>query len=117
MKTALTIASALRLLVTAAPVAAQHAHSSSMAGMKSMGAAQNEMMQAMHRMDDAMMKGVMDPDPGQAWMKSMAAHHQGAIDMSVIIQKHSKDSKVLAEARKTEAENRKALAELRANMR
>lgn len=117
MNPTLKIASALALMVTAAPLAAQHAHSGAMPGMQNMGPAQNEMMQAMHRMDDAMMKGVMDPDPGKAWMKSMAAHHQGAIDMSVIIQKHSKDPKVLAEARKTEAENRKSLAALRAKMR
>ena len=117
MKSSLTIAGVLALLVAAAPVAAHPAHSSSMPGMHNMGPAQNEMMQAMHRMDDAMMKGMMDPDPGKAWMKSMAAHHQGAIDMSVIIQKHSKDRQVLMEARTTEAENRKALAELRAKMR
>lgn len=74
-------------------------------------------MDAMHRVDDAMMKGMMDQDPGRAWMKSMAAHHQGAIDMSVIVQRHSRDRQVLMEARKTEAENRKSLRELKAKMR
>ena len=85
--------------------------------MENMGPAQKEMMDAMHRMDDAMMKGMMDSNPGRAWMKSMAAHHQGAIDMSVIIQRHSRDRQVLMEARKTEAENRRSLRELRAKMR
>ena len=118
MTSSLSIAAAALIMGLASPLAAQHSHSGSMAGaMKNMGPAQNEMMQAMHRMDDAMMKGMMDPDPGKAWMKSMAAHHQGAIDMSEIIQRHSKDRQVLMEARKTEAENRKSLAQLRAKMR
>ena len=117
MKPTHSIAAAVLILGLASPLAAQHSHSGSMASaMKDMGPAQTEMMQAMHRMDDAMMKGMMDPDPGKAWMKSMAAHHQGAIDMSQIIQRHSKDGQVLMEARKTEAENRKSLSELRAKM-
>lgn len=117
MNSTLKTAAGLALMVVGVPGAAHPGHSSAMPGMEKTGPAQNEMMQAMHRMDDAMMKGVMDTDPGKAWMKSMAAHHQGAIDMSVIIQKHSKDRAVLAEARKTEAENRRALAQLRAKMR
>lgn len=116
MNSILKTAAGLGLMAMSAPGAAHPGHSSTMPAMAKTGPAQDEMMQAMHRMDDAMMKGVMDADPGKAWMKSMAAHHQGAIDMSVIIQKHSKDRAVLAEARKTEAENRKALAQLRARM-
>ena len=113
---------ALGLFGVSNAAVAQHAHTggsmpSMMHDMRNLGPAQKELMQAMHRMDEAMMKGMMDPDPGKAWMKSMAAHHQGAIDMSVIIQRHSKNRQVLVEARKTEAENRKSLRELRAKMR
>ena len=36
----------------------------------------------MDRMNQAMMQGMMDPDPAKAWMKSMAAYHRGAIEMS-----------------------------------
>lgn len=87
-----------------------------MSHMQNMTPTQREMMGVMQKMDRDMMQGMMDPDPGRAWMKSMAAHHQGAIDMSELIQHHTKNPKVLAEARKTAAENRKSLAELKAKM-
>ena len=87
-----------------------------MSHMQNMTPTQREMTGVMQKMNQGMMQGMMDPDPGRAWMKSMAAHHQGAIDMSELIQHHTKDPKVLGEARKTAAENRKSLAELRAKM-
>ena len=117
----LAAAAASIVLTGGVAIAQQGGSMSSMSGMdrshmQNMTPTQREMMEVMQKMDRDMMQGMMDPDPGQAWMKSMAAHHQGAIDMSVMIQHHTKNPKVLAEARKTAAENRKSLAELRAKM-
>ncbi|MGF2043699.1 hypothetical protein, partial [Staphylococcus aureus] len=67
---------------------------SGMSDMKNMTPAQKDQMAAMDKMNKAMMEGMMDPDPGLAWMKSMAAHHQGAIDMSEAVLKHTKDEEV-----------------------
>ena len=50
-------------------------------------------------------------------MKSMAAHHQGAIDMSEIVLKHTKDADVTREGRETAQQNEKDLKELQAKMR
>ena len=110
----ITTLAAAFLFAVGAPAVGQASHSTMMSNM---GPAQRDMMQAMSRMDDAMMKGMMNRDPGQAWIRSMAAHHQGAIDMSVIIQRHTANRAVRMEARKTEMENRKALRELRTMMR
>lgn len=120
------------LATLALPAVAQNAQTSqkdgSMQGMNMQGAAsmpdvqnmnefQKETMSAMDKMNKAMMQGMMDPDPSMAWMKSMAAHHQGAIDMSEIVLKHSKDGDVTKEARKTAQENEKSLKEMQAKMR
>ncbi len=94
-----------------------HMQGTHMSGMQNMGPAQHEMMASMDRMNKNMMQGMMDPDPGRAWMKSMAAHHQGAIDMSRIIMRHSKNQQVLREARKTADENQRSLRELEAKMK
>lgn len=88
-----------------------------MPDMQNMNPFQKDTMAAMQKMNQAMMQGMMDPDPGMAWMKSMAAHHQGAIDMSEIVLKHSKDADVAKEARKTAQENEKDLKELQAKIR
>lgn len=108
--------------VTATPALAQHSQMGGMAmpgmqGMQNMGPAQKELSAAMDRMNQAMMQGMMDPDPAKAWMKSMAAHHRGAIEMSQIIMRHTKNAEVLAEARKTVDDNQRVLAELQAKMR
>lgn len=108
--------------VAATPALAQHSQMGGMAmpgmkGMQKMGPAQKELSAAMDRMNQAMMQGMMDPDPAKAWMKSMAAHHRGAIEMSQIIMRHTKNAEVLAEARKTVDDNQRALAELQAKMR
>ncbi|NUZ08450.1 DUF305 domain-containing protein [Schlegelella sp. ID0723] len=87
---------------------------SGMSGMHNMSPAQKEFMAAMDKMNKAMMQGMTDADPGQSWMKQMAAHHQGAIDMSEIVLKHSNDPEVTKEARKTAQENEKSLKELQA---
>lgn len=98
---------------------AQDGHGSSMSGMdmKEMGPLQKASMEAMDRMNKAMMRGMMDPDPDVAWMKGMAAHHQGAIDMSEAALKHSKDETVIKEARKSKEENEKSLREIQAKIR
>lgn len=64
-------------------------------------------------MNDSMMEGMKDSDPGRSWIKQMAAHHQGAIDMSEVVLKHTQDQKVRQEAQKTRDENQKGLNELR----
>ena len=107
----------------ATPALAQQGQGGSMSGMsgmsdmKNMTPAQKDQMAAMDKMNKAMMDGMMDPDPGLAWMKSMAAHHQGAIDMSEAVLKHTKDEEVRKEARKTAQENEKALKELEAKLK
>ena len=63
------------------------------------------------------MDGMMDSDTGKAWMRSMAAHHQGAIDMSEIVLKNTKDSDVVKEANKTVKDNQTALKELEIKMK
>ncbi|SFF81454.1 protein of unknown function [Methylobacterium sp. yr596] len=91
--------------------------SQGMSGMQNMTPFQKDTMAAMDKMNKAMMDGMMDSDPGMAWMKSMAAHHQGAIDMSEIVLKHTKDADVTREARKTAQQNEKDLKELHAKIR
>lgn len=110
------------LVTFAFPAWAQQAQTGgSLPGMQEMAGMENpfqkETMAAMDKMNKAMMQGMMDSDPGLAWMKSMAAHHQGAIDMSEIVLKHTKDPDVTREARKTAEENDKSLKELQIKMR
>jgi hypothetical protein len=45
----------------------------------------------MERMDGPMMEGMMHPDPDVAFALGMVPHHQGAIDMSMIVLKFGKD--------------------------
>ncbi|MCP1545913.1 DUF305 domain-containing protein [Methylorubrum extorquens] len=85
--------------------------------MKNMGPLQKASIEAMDKMNKAMMQGMMDPDPNLAWMKGMAAHHQGAVDMSEAAIKHSKDETTVKEARKTKEENEKSLREIQAKIR
>lgn len=59
----------------------------------------------------------MDTDPEMAWMKSMAAHHQGVIDMSEALLKNTKDTEATKEARKTMPQNEKDLKELQAKIK
>mgnify|MGYP000117075567 CR=1 FL=1 len=85
--------------------------------MDNMSAAQKEYHAAMQKMNRDMMQGMMDPDPGTSWMKQMIAHHQGAVDMSEVVLKHSKDSDVIKEARKTKEQNERDLQELQAKLK
>ena len=110
------------LVAFAFPASAQQAQTgASMPGTREMAGMENpfqkETMAAMDKMNKAMMQGMMDPDPGMAWIKSMAAHHQGAIDMSEIVLRHTKDPDVIIEARKTAQENEKSLNELKNKMK
>ncbi|GLI95105.1 DUF305 domain-containing protein [Methylocystis echinoides] len=113
---------ALVAVALISPATAQQAQTSpggSMSGMQnmSMTPAQKEFHQAMQNMNAEMMQGMMDSDPGRSWMKQMIAHHQGAVDMSEIILKYSKDSDVVKEARKTKEENERGIRELQAKLR
>lgn len=47
-------------------------------------------IKSMEKMNVEMKKG-MDSDATKAWAKMMVAHHQGAIDMSQIVLKETKD--------------------------
>ena len=104
------------LAVLALPASASMAQTASaksgMPEIENMSPFQKETMDAMDKMNKTMMQGMMDPDAGTAWMKSMAAHHQGAVEMSEIVLKHTKDADVTREARKTVQENEKSLKEL-----
>lgn len=68
----------------------------------------------MDKMHKEMKQEMADPDPDMAWMKSMAAHHGGAIDMSKIIMRHTRNPDVLNQARKTADENERALKAMQA---
>ncbi|EIZ84364.1 hypothetical protein WYO_3245 [Methylobacterium sp. GXF4] len=81
--------------------------------MKNMTPMQKESMAAMDKMNKAMMDAMMESDPDLAWLRSMAAHHQGAVDMSEIALKHIKDEDVRKEARKTMEENEKSIKEVK----
>lgn len=120
IKATLVVTVAMALGTTAS--IAQQGQGGSMLDMKgmdikSMGPLQKSSMEAMDRMNKAMMQGLMDQDPDLAWMKSMAAHHQGAIDMAEAAIKNAKDEDVLKEARKTKEENEKSLKQLQAKIR
>ncbi len=107
----------------AAPAVAQQAPSA-MPGMnmqnmnmENMSAAHKEFHAVMQKMNQAMMQGMMDPDPGMSWMKQMVSHHQAAVEMSDVVLKHTKDEAVRKEARKTKEQNEKDLKELQAKMK
>ena len=51
----------------------------------------------------------MDPDPDVGWMKGMAAHHQGAIDVSEAAIRNTGSEDVRKESRKTRDENERSL--------
>lgn len=121
---------AFAALAIALPAVAQQGQSGaggSMSGMQMQGtqpmnmdkmsAAQKEFHAAMQKMNNDMMQGMMDSDPGMSWMKQMIAHHQGAVDMSDIVLKHTKDADVIKEARKTKEQNEKDLKELQAKLK
>jgi hypothetical protein len=60
------------------------------------------------------MKGVAHPDPDAAFVRGMIPHHQGAIDMAVIVLKFGKDHHNHELARQIIAAQQRELAEMRA---
>lgn len=85
-------------------------------GGKMMNAADDEFMTAMQKMSDDMMQAD-DADIGKAWMKKMIEHHKGAVEMSRIVLKHSKDKDVEKEAKKTIDENEKSIKEIQSKLK
>ena len=77
------------------------------------GPAGPEYHASMQRMHQRMMERSMDRDPTRSWALSMIEHHQGAIDSSQIVLKHTRDAEARRIATKTIEENRKGQAELR----
>lgn len=126
---AFLVVPALTLLVgIALPAIAQQAPSQpmqgqsmqgmqNMSGMQNMNPTQKEFMAAMDRMNKDMMQGMMESDVDRSWMMQMIAHHQGAVDMSEIVLKQTKDADVIKEARKTKEENEKSIKVLQAKLR
>ena len=88
------------LVVGSLPAVAQQAQTTpsggSMQGMsdKNMNPFQKDAMSAMDKMNKSMMQGMMDADPEMAWMKGMAAHHQGAIDMALAVLRLGKNEQI-----------------------
>jgi uncharacterized protein (DUF305 family) len=125
MKLTLLLVPAWIAVACVLPAAAQQAQTNpggSMSGMQNMSMEnmtplQKEFHQAMQAMNAEMMQGMMDSDPGRSWMKQMIAHHQGAVEMSEIILRYSKDPDVTKEARKTKEENERGIKELRTKLR
>lgn len=78
------------------------------------GPAGPEFMAGMQKMHQDMMQQSMDADPTRSWAKMMIAHHQGAIDSSRTVLKHTQSAEARRLANKTIEENTKGQAELRA---
>lgn len=76
------------------------------------GPAGREYMQAMMGMHQRMM-AVHDRDPARYWAMMMIEHHQGPIDASRIVLRHSNDARVRRLAQQTIDENTRGQAELR----
>ena len=114
---------AASLLAATVPATAQqenHQGHGDMKGMQAMPGmemhdmtpAQKEFHQSMQKMNAEMMQGMMEADAAKSWLEQMIAHHQGAIDMSDVVLKHSKNDQVREAARKTIEQNGKDKKEL-----
>lgn len=73
--------------------------------------AMSDYKQSMEKMNSEMQKG-MDPDPTKAWAKMMMAHHQGAIEMSTVVLRETKDPTIRKMAEKTSEEQKKEIKQL-----
>jgi uncharacterized protein (DUF305 family) len=80
-------------------------------GAQSKSPADDEFMTAMERMDKTMMQA-SDPDAAVSFAKKMIAHHQGAIDMSQTVLKHTKDATIRKMAEKTIKDQGKEIKDL-----
>lgn len=73
--------------------------------------AMSDYKQTMEKMNSEMQKG-MDPDPTKAWAKMMMAHHEGAIDMSRVVLRETKDPTIRKMAEKTMNEQQSEIKKL-----
>ena len=80
--------------------------------MGSMDEAHRGLMQAMMRMNPAMMQGMMAKDPDVAFVCGMIAHHLGAVEMAKVEIKYGKDAEAKRTAEKTMKEQEQEVAEL-----
>ena len=101
----LSLSTAAAFLVLALPALAQ------MQSGSQMPAGDKEYLPAMEKMHKDMMSAV-DPDPTRMWAKMMIPHHQGAIDMSKVVLKQTKDPKIRAMAEKVVKDQSKEIKEL-----
>lgn len=89
-------------------------HGEMSAMMDRMGETHRGLMQAMQRVQPAMMQGMMAPDADVAWICAMIPHHQGAIDMAKagLLQADNAESRRMAQEtiRKQEEEIAKLTA-------
>lgn len=76
------------------------------------GPAGPEYHQAMMRMHQGMM-AVNERDPGRAWAAMMIAHHQGAVDTSRIVLRHTQDRELRRMAEETIRSQEQEIARLR----
>jgi uncharacterized protein (DUF305 family) len=98
-----TLLAACAVLLLTGPVMAQSASETP---------ANKEYMAAMEKMNKKMMDAT-DPDPAKSFAKKMIAHHEGAIEMSEIVQKHAKDQQLIAMTKKMTPEQQKDIKELK----
>ena len=80
--------------------------------MGSMSDAQKASMDAMMKMNPAMMQGMMVKDPDVAWACSMIPHHLGAIEMSKAVMRHGDNAEIKKMAEKSIKEQEKEVSEL-----
>lgn len=74
---------------------------------------QKASMEAMMRMNPAMMQGMMAKDPDVAWACSMIPHHLGAIETSKAVLKHGDNAEIKKMAEKAIKKQEKEVSELK----
>lgn len=83
-----------------------------MSGMSGMDDAHQGYMQAMMRMNPAMMQGMMAKDPDLAFACSMVAHHKGAIEMARVEIKAGDNAELKRMAEKSIKEQEEEISQL-----
>lgn len=81
--------------------------------MSGMTDAQKAYMEAMMKMNPAMMQGMMNEDPDLAFACAMIAHHQGALDMSQVELEYGDNDEAKKIAQKTIDAQKKDIEELK----
>lgn len=103
MKTLKTIALvACAVMALVGPASAQDASATK---------ANKEYMAAMEKMHKTMADAT-DADPTKSFAKKMIVHHKGAIDMSQIVLKYTKDEQIMKMANKMISEQQNEINEL-----